>query len=106
MTAFTKSTILDVMIPATETPVLVGFLGTSYAMAVQGMDVERLCRGRIEFLPVCGNPALYPSHGVRGLPTYILFYRGLEIGRHLGRLDSQALDSLIETALGAMQCPS
>ncbi len=105
MGTFTKATIVDAMIQSTEGPLLVGFLGTSYAMAVQGMDVERLCRDRVEFLPVCGDPALYHSHSVRGLPTYLLFYRGLEIGRHLGRLDSQSLESLIENALGAIQCP-
>lgn len=100
----TTTTVCQAVIEASTGTLLVGFLGTSYAMSVQAMDVEWLCRNRLEFLPVCGEPALYSSYSVRGLPTYVLFEDGKEVGRHLGRLDATALDSLLEAALGAIKC--
>ncbi|MFW5733758.1 MAG: TlpA family protein disulfide reductase [Oceanidesulfovibrio sp.] len=105
MSIRTKPAIVQAFIESAKGPLLVGFLGSSYALALQGLDVERMCRGRIDYLPVSGDPSLYHVYSVRGLPTYVLYHNNREIGRHLGRLDLEALDSLMETALGAMQCP-
>jgi thioredoxin-like negative regulator of GroEL len=45
------------------------------------------------------NPATASRFGVQGIPTMVLFHKGLEIDRLVGAVPQSALDALLAKAV-------
>lgn len=98
---------MEKVVTGTEVPVLVDFYadwcGPCKAMAPQIEQLAQAHRGRalIAKLDTERSPEMAARFGIRGIPTLIVFRNGKEVGREVGAVPRQALESLLERAYGA-----
>ncbi|MCG8468007.1 MAG: thioredoxin TrxC [Gemmatimonadetes bacterium] len=94
----------DPLVRETDIPVLVDFYadwcGPCKIMAPVLDDVARERKGEIVVVKVDtdANPVASQKHGIRSIPTLVLFRDGEEAGRAVGAVPADELAALIDAA--------
>ena len=67
--------------------------------------LERFYNGRVKIgkLNVDLNPKTAAKYGIKGVPTFILFYRGQEIARRVAAMSERQLRRMIDEAIESLQ---
>lgn len=103
---------LERIVQETSVPVLIDFhadwCGPCRIMAPVLDDLARDRAGAVLVgkLDTDRYPAAAVRHGVRGIPTLILFAGGREVARHVGMLPRSGLDAMLELASAPVKAGS
>ena len=71
------------------------------APVIDALAEDLAGQAKVGKVDVEANPGLAEAHGVRSIPTVILFRDGVEVDRIVGLVNRQVLQSKLDVALAA-----